>query len=193
MRRRRKKESKVTFLIITGCAGSGKTTLGKTLSRRLGYTYVDKDTATETFTDFILKTDGERESKFYCESVRPIEYRTVINLCKDNLILGNSVVLTIPFIEQIQDYSKWEQIIKELNLDFSNINIKFIWIKHNELLEYDRIKERGSSRDKYKLDHWEEYSSNLKNVKPDAKYDVFIYDNSYVSRTQLDNVVRWML
>lgn len=190
---RKKEESKNTFLIITGCAGSGKTSLGKTLARRLGYAYVDKDTVTELFTNFILKSECERESKLYCKSVKPIEYRTVLDLCKENLVLGNSVVLTIPFIEQIQNYSKWEQIIKELDLDPSNINVKFIWIKHNESLEYDRIKERGSCRDKYKLEHWEEYSSNLNDIKPDIKYNAFIYDSSYSNETQLNNVISWIL
>lgn len=49
-----KKKVKTKFIIISGFAGSGKTTIGKELSRVLGYMYVDKDTLTTRYTDYIL-------------------------------------------------------------------------------------------------------------------------------------------
>lgn len=43
-----KSPKKRQLVIITGCAGSGKTTIGKTLAQKLGYCYIDKDTVTRS-------------------------------------------------------------------------------------------------------------------------------------------------
>ena len=74
-----KRDGKAKFVIITGCAGSGKTSLGERVSREMGWTYIDKDTVTRDFTDFILEDKGksksDRESDLYCNEIRPIEYK----------------------------------------------------------------------------------------------------------------------
>ena len=105
---------KKQLIIITGCAGSGKTTIGKKLAQQLEYAYVDKDTVTRDYTDFILKKlgsfEGDRESELYKNFILPIEYRVTLNLCREILENGSNVVLTIPFISQIKDYLKWIEL-----------------------------------------------------------------------------------
>lgn len=145
------KKEKTTFLIITGCAGSGKTTLGKTLAKKLHWTYIDKDTITRDFTDMFLlnkgKSKDDRESDIYCNEIRPVEYKSTFTVCQENLDLGNSVILTIPFIEQIRDYSKWLDMINEYGLNLENISTKFIWINHDENGELSRLTKRAAERD----------------------------------------------
>ena len=190
------KETK--FVIITGCAGSGKTSLGERISRELGWTYIDKDTVTRDFTDYILvendKGKGDRESDLYCDIIRPIEYKITFKVCEENLKLGNSVILTIPFIAQIKDYSKWTEMIDEFGIDLSGVTIKFIWINHNAGNEYDRIKSRNAERDGYKIAHWEEYARKIADISPDIKYNAYRYanDSSSADEIYVKDVIEWI-
>lgn len=192
------KKEKITFLIITGCAGSGKTTLGKALAKKLHWTYIDKDTITRDFTDMFLlnkgKSKDDRESDIYCNEIRPVEYKNTFTVCQENLDLGNSVILTIPFIEQIRDYSKWLDMITEYGLNLENISTKFIWINHDENGELTRLTKRAAERDGYKLRHWADYLKNLKDIKPDSKYSAYIFDNNSVSANELyiEDILKWI-
>lgn len=188
--------NKPRLVIITGCAGAGKTTLGKKISKELNYTYIDKDTVVNSFTDFILElkenSNSSRESDLYCNVLRPIEYKTVFKLCKENLELNNSVILSIPFISQITNYSKWLDIKNEFNFN----NEKFVWINHNEGNEYARLLKRNSKRDIYKLKNWEEYIENLGDIKPDNGYNSFCFDNvnsnTEYYKSQYKDLIQWL-
>lgn len=167
------------LIIITGCAGSGKTTIGKELARDLGYTYIDKDTVTRDFTDFVLErsgsSKGDRESNLYREELLPIEYKTTFKLCREILDNGCNVIVTIPFISQIRDYSKWEEIRAEAKI--KSHEVRFVWIEHNLETEHENIKKRGAERDNYKLAHWENYSAGIEGIAPAEEYQAYIYTN----------------
>lgn len=184
------------LIIITGCAGSGKTTIGKELARELGYTYVDKDTVTREFTDYILERSGssktDRESDLYRGEILPIEYKTTFKLCREILDTGCNVILTIPFISQIQDFSKWNVIKKEAKI--KRHKVRFIWIKHDIETEYVNVKNRGAERDQYKLAHWEQYSESVNGLEPAKEYDAYIYTNdcNIDLFTALTDVKKWI-
>jgi len=192
------REKKTPFVIITGCAGSGKTSLGEKIARTLRWTYVDKDTVTRGFTDYILvekgKSCGDRESDLYCRDIRPIEYRITFKVCEENLRLGNPVILTIPFIAQIRDYCKWIDMITEFGMDLTEVDIKFVWINHNEGGEFARITRRGAARDGYKLRHWEEYAKGIDGISPDERYCAYCYDNDSYTADEMyvKDVIAWI-
>jgi predicted kinase len=191
-------KDRVTFVIITGCAGSGKTSLGKKIARETGWTYIDKDTVTRDFTDFILvdkgKSKSDRESDVYCNEIRPVEYQITFKVCDENLRLGNSVILTIPFIAQIQDYGKWQEMVQEYGLDLDDVVVKFVWINHDEGSEYTRVTKRNADRDGYKLQHWEEYTRGLEGITPAKEYDAYLYDNDSTSADEIyvKDVIEWI-
>ena len=191
------KSSKVRKLvIITGCAGSGKTTVGKTLAQKLGYCYIDKDTVTREFTDFILErsgsSKGDRESQLYRGEILPIEYSVTFKLCREILDNGSNVVLTIPFISQIQDFSKWEEIRTAARI--RNKEVKFIWIEHNIETEKANLVSRDAARDKYKLEHWEEYAKSVEGICPADEYQAYIYTNDCNINldTAVEEVEKWI-
>lgn len=191
-------KTKTTLLIITGCAGSGKTSLGEKIAKELNWTYIDKDTVTRGFTDFILvrngKSKSDRESDLYCDDIRPIEYEITFKVCDENLRLGNSVVLTIPFIAQIRDFSEWESLIDRFGLDFDDVNVKFVWINHDPGSEYTRITKRGAERDGWKLSNWDRYCSNMEGIYPDAGYQAYCFDNDSVSADaiKVEGIIEWI-
>jgi predicted kinase len=184
------------LVIITGCAGAGKTTIGKTLAQKLGYCYIDKDTVTREYTDFILERSGsskcDRESRLYRSEILPIEYSVTFKLCREILDNGCNVVLTIPFISQIQDYSKWEEIKSVSRI--RNIDVKFIWIEHNIETEKENLISRDADRDKYKLEHWDEYSKSVDGLYPADEYEAYIYTNDCNINLEIavEEVIKWI-
>lgn len=189
---------KPTFVIITGCAGSGKTSLGEAIAKNKHWTYIDKDTVTRDFTDYILmdkgKAKSDRESPIYCNDIRPIEYKLTFKVCQENLRLGNSVILTIPFVAQIRDYQKWIEMIEEYGLDLDGVSVKFVWINHDEGGEYTRVTKRAAERDGYKLEHWDEYLAGLEGIAPDNRYEAYRFDNDSASADELyiEDVLEWI-
>lgn len=190
-------DGKKQLIIITGCAGSGKTTVGKAISKELRYAYVDKDTVTRDFTDFILKelgsTEGDRESAIYKEKVLPIEYRITLKLCREILENGSNVVLTIPFISQIGDYSKWVNLRQDAKLGL-DIEVKFVWIEHNIDTEKANIIKRNAARDQYKMAHWDEYADSVEGIVPAQEYRAFPYVNDCEANLSeaIKEVLEWI-
>lgn len=188
---------KKQLIIITGCAGSGKTTIGKKLAQQLEYAYVDKDTVTRDYTDFILKKlgsfEGDRESKLYKNFILPIEYRVTLKLCREILENGSNVVLTIPFISQIKDYLKWIELYNNAKFK-ADTQFKFIWIEHNIETEKANIKKRNASRDKHKIEHWDEYAESVNGIAPAAEYKAYNYVNDCEINQNgaLDEVIAWI-
>ncbi len=193
-----RKKTKTKFVLITGCAGAGKTTLGQELIKKLHYLYVDKDTLTRKFTDLILEYNGsskeDRESDFYCSKVRPIEYEIAIDFCLENLKLGNNVMLIMPMISYITNYETFNQLINIDNLKKLGIQVKIIWLEHDEELEYKRILNRHAERDKNKLNNWQEYLKSVENIQPDKLLNTYNFHNKSqgIKKEDLQKMIKWI-
>ncbi len=190
-------QQKKKLIIITGCAGAGKTTIGTALAKNIKYTYIDKDTVTREFTDYLLiklgSFEGDRESEQYTNDILPMEYRTTFKLCREILENGSNVVLTIPFISQIRDIKKWEEIKKDVKIK-DDIDVKFIWIKHNIDTEKKSIINRGAKRDQYKIEHWDWYADSVEGIEPDEKYGAYLFVNDYDVNLNdsLEEIIKWI-
>lgn len=185
------------LIIAAGCAGSGKTTIGKELAKQLGFVFVDKDTATREYTDFILTElgsfEGDKESELYKTHILPIEYRVTFRICKDILDSGRSVIVAIPFISQIKDWSNWLAIKESAGIG-SNVKTLFLWIEHNIEAERKNIIRRGAIRDTYKIQHRDEYAKSVENIHPAAEYNAYVYVNDRDIRSSgiLDGIREWV-
>lgn len=161
-----------TLFVMAGCAGAGKTTLGKRLARELDLAFIDKDTVANDFTDFILGNDGSRESEYYVKEIRPLEYLSTFRLCHELLECGKSVVVAVPFISEIRDYDKWKDLACRTGLE--NVNTVFVWIEHDEEREYQNLIKRNAVRDQYKIKYWKEYCQAVASIEIDERYNVNI-------------------
>lgn len=152
---------KTTLFIIAGLPGSGKTTIGKEISKILKATFIDKDTISNQFTELILKISGfspnDRESPFYLNEVRDIEYQTMLDIAFENIKCGNSVVCSAPFIKELKS-DDWIIEIKR-KADMLNTSVSIVWIDADVEKTKDRIISRKSDRDDWKLKNWPEYSN----------------------------------
>lgn len=170
---------KPKLIVIAGCAASGKTTIAQHLAKLMRATYIDKDDATRRFTDLVLKLHGlppyDRESEFYVSRVRDTEYDTMFAVAKGNLLLGNDVVVSAPFLNVIEDAAQWEE--RRYPVSNPEYDVILIWIAHDVETEHARMIERAAIRDGNKLQHWDEYVESVKDMVPDAAYGAIVIDN----------------
>lgn len=201
-----------TLLVIAGCAGAGKSTLGREIASRNHWVYIDKDTLTMDMSDFILDElgknmkprrqpsdkeyvgKGDRESETYVTKIKPLEYRTCFKACVDNLSCDNSVVLVIPFVNQLCDINEWDKL-KLLFPILRSVNSKFVWIQHKGgAKERQNLLQRKSERDSWKLTHWRDYLQTLTDIdsKIDPNYHPFMFDNTAPFDTEVAKVLNWL-
>ena len=175
------------FILITGFAGSGKTTFAKALAKKINAVYINKDTVSTIFTEFILSAkhldEYSREGWFYQTNIKELEYHTCFDICDENLSLGQTVILDIPFISHLRQYENSFSLFDKLPFP---CKIKIVFMSHNLENERKRIIERQAKRDEYKIRNWKYYSDTIEDFEIDKRYNV-IEVNSYDK--PLENVV----
>lgn len=175
-----------SITIVIGEAGVGKSAVGKLIAKEKNYTYIDKDTATISLTEQYLgessptKNKHDRDSAFYLETVRPLEYKSILALAFEYIELGNNVVLTAGFELEIQD-ENWLQtnpdIIKIRAL--ADLNVVMVTVDKQTLL--NRLITRNELRDTWKLNNWETYLKQVAATKitwNDTDFTKLSFDNS---------------
>jgi dephospho-CoA kinase len=186
--KKKKQPQKPKLIIISGLAGSGKTTIGKILAKKLNYLYLDKDTLTRGFVDLLLEQKGigkeDRESEFYLKTINPIEYSTLLRVALENIDIESGVILSAPFIQQILNPSYFTSVL-ESNFSFNNIIIKIVWISTNRDTERMRLIDRDALRDKNKLANWALYCESVKDIKPHPNHNAYTYVNT---DSKVDNI-----
>lgn len=172
------------LILIGGAPGSGKTYIGKELSRRVGL-FVDKDTVSRFFAEPMLKLLGshsdDRESETYLAHVRNIEYETMMKHALENLEGGHSVICSAPFIREFND-EQWLDDI-QLEAELLDAEVVKVWIHVDPATARERIIARGAGRDLWKLANWDAYISGIPQSAPSP--DMLVIDNSRVPATPL--------
>ena len=133
-----------------GVAGSGKTTLAKQILRRLWAVYLDNNHIADAF--FPQTRSGRAYEQF-----RPHVYRVLYVIAEANLKVGNTVLLDVPHVKEVQ-LSEWRRFIKRLAAQTKS---KLIVIRCacSETVLRARLKSRGEKRDRWKIAHWKEFLS----------------------------------
>lgn len=180
------------LILICGFAGAGKTTIGKALAKKLGYAFVDKDTISEDFTDYILAKNGEsktgRESFLYSAEINRLEYVTGLKVCKDIIENGINVVGAFPLALQIESYEKWKLLTILAGIPF-DIDIKFIWIKHDIEQEKINLFARKSKKDKNKLANWDDYAASIDGLQIDKEFNCIEIENNAPADVVAQNII----
>ena len=160
-------------ILIGGYAGSGKTELGRILARETGWPMLDKDTLTRPVVEGALellgKSPHDRESDTYVQSIRPREYEALIAAANENLECGNSVILTAPFIRELND-AAW---INRTQAGFAALNadVNLVWVYCDVETMHTYVRRRGAARDAAKLADWDGYMAGIDiDFRPAAPY-----------------------
>lgn len=150
-------------VLVGGYAGSGKTELGRILARETGWPMLDKDTLTrpvvEAALEFIGHSPNDRESSDYLHKIRPREYEALAAAAHENVMCGNSVIVTAPFIREFND----EAWIKRTQAAYSDMGAKtvLVWLYCDTDVMHTYVRRRGAARDAVKLANWSTYIAGI--------------------------------
>ena len=152
------------LILFAGHAGTGKSTLAKKalplIIERTGedFFFLDKDTVYGAFSAHVMKlttqNPNDRDSPFYLENLRDWEYRGLIDIARENLLLGVNVILVGPFSREIQSGNMFNP--EALGVP-AQTKISIAWIDLQEQEAKTRMEKRNDPRDEWKLAHWDEY------------------------------------
>ena len=152
------------LILFAGHAGTGKSTLAKLalplISQKTGedFFFLDKDTAYGQYTaQVMLLTTGDandRDSPFYLDNLRDLEYSGLLDIVRENLSLNVNVILVGPFSKEIQSGKMFDPA--EMNLPI-NTHIRIAWIELEHEEARRRMQLRADPRDDWKMNHWTDY------------------------------------
>lgn len=184
------------LIFFCGHAGAGKTTLAKRavplLHRLTGESFclIDKDTLYGEFSSKVMGlltgNADDRDSPTYLDNLRDQEYSGMIDVARENLELDVNTVLVGPFSREVKSRLVFDPAAMRIPTVTA---ISLVWVVLDEETARQRITERGDHRDRYKLEHWDEYRT--RRFQPDpAKYpEVLLYDNTNFQQQEFDALV----
>jgi predicted kinase len=132
-------------VLVSGAAGTGKTTLAAALAPRLGAALIDLDVATGPLTTVVSELVGASDlsDPRIAGLTRAPRYETLFALAEDNLRAGTPVVLVAPFtIERTAD--GWNAVARRLGAPV----LVWLHVPEGELIA--RLRRRDAARDSAK-------------------------------------------
>jgi predicted kinase len=138
-------------ILVCGAPGSGKSTVGALVARRLRAALLDLDTATASLTAVISALHGtdDLDEAELVRLTRAARYEALSALAEDNLAVGVSVVLVAPFTTERRDPRAWEHLRRRMAGSGGDACMVWLRIPADEVLR--RVEQRGAARDLAKL------------------------------------------
>jgi predicted kinase len=183
-----------TLILGAGISGSGKTVIMTEVARNvLNSVYISKDTINESFLatvnpsskgNHIYNLDGQpilRNSDYYSRNVKFQSYHCMMELAKDNLVLGKHPIVEGNYTKEIQN----GYIDEILNPFFISVphRTKLIFCHADEENIRKRLQDRNSLRDAEKLKSEESWQAFLKS-QPILPVELERYDHVKVDTTE---------
>lgn len=181
------------LILVTSPPASGKTHVSKQLAKRLkNIVYLDKD-ALIPLSNRVFIVAGEeinRSSDFFEANVRNYEYDAILDIGMEALEYNDLVLINAPFTREIRD----EQFISSLKRRLADIGarLSLIWVVTDIEVCHQRMIERNSDRDTWKLEHWDEYIATRDYKTPDlpSLEDCLIIFNNSSDKEFEESMVR---
>ena len=174
------------LVFFVGGAGAGKTTLAKALAKRRGVSILDMDTVLRPAAVALMTEAGldpnDRDSSRYKTLCRDLGYRITMDAALENIAIGGDIFVIGPFTKETETPDWIEQELSAIGASLVDVDVKVVFVYlQDDKLHYERIVQRGSVLDQYKLDNWSEFSRSL--VKRELKWRipasyVLYFDNS---------------
>jgi predicted kinase len=133
--------------MITGPAGSGKSTLGRALAERLGAATVDLDDAAADVVARYRALHSEVTEAEALSLLREERYAVVAESARDLITEGQvpAVVLIAPFTSEISSLERWQSWVRDLGVPEERAHLVWLLITPDERLR--RLAARGATRD----------------------------------------------
>ena len=169
--------SSPALILLAGGPGAGKTSIGRALARAIPMSVLlDKDVIASPWLDPVLArlNNGkvDRDSRVYWETLRPLEYSSLLAAAYDNLAIGKTAIVVAPLAPELRERVWLERVAATVAATAASTSVAtaatssatgaarllVIWIATTADDAHQRITERADSRDKWKLLHWKEFT-----------------------------------
>ncbi|SFM17356.1 AAA domain-containing protein [Gracilibacillus orientalis] len=175
------------LVFFVGVAGTGKTTVAEKISEHIPCAFLDRDTVGGRFVERFLEMKDldpkDRDSQFYKENLRDLEYDTTKDICIENLRVGQNVFMISPFTTELKNKDWIEKVIADSGKTKEEVDVKVVVVTLEDIEQQrKRIADRGTERDTWKLENWDSYETRVDFV-PTVNWDIpkeniDIFDNS---------------
>ena len=159
------------LILVTSPPACGKTFISKQLAKALNHVvYLDKDTLIPLSKQIfaVAHQPYDRSSAFFQQNIRDYEYDCVLALAMEALDYDDIVLINAPFTQEVRDnafIAPFTQEIRDLDyittlraeLKKKQAELVVIWVDTNPEVCHQRMIDRASDRDMWKLNHWDEY------------------------------------
>lgn len=140
----------LALVVLAGAAGTGKTTLGRALARRLGGALLDLDTVTGPLTEALLEcAAGDPlgyDTPFARDVARGLRYRTLTATALDVVGCGSAAVAAAPWTRELRDPGWYRDLAERVRgLD---ARLAVVHLRCDERVRQDRLAARGLARDR---------------------------------------------
>lgn len=171
------------LILVTSPPACGKTFISKALAERLQHVvYLDKDTLIP-LSKQIFKAAGEpynRSSDFFEENIRDYEYECIVEIALEALTYDDIVLINAPFSREIRNMDYINDL--KLKLKEKSATLVVVWVETSPDIVHERMIERNSDRDTWKLEHWDEYLATCNFAIPKSLDDPKIKDDLLIFR-----------
>jgi tRNA uridine 5-carbamoylmethylation protein Kti12 len=147
------------LILVSAPPASGKTYVSMELAKNLKHVvYLDKDTLVplSNVVFNVANEPNDRNGPFFEKYLRDVEYQVILNLALDALKYDNIVLINAPFTKEIHDSAYLAALRKELKEDYG-AHLAIIWVVCDVEIVHQRMMERNSPRDTFKLADWDAY------------------------------------
>ena len=182
------------LILFAGHAGTGKSTLAKKalplLIEKTGedFFFLDKDTAYGAFSAHVMElttqNPNDRDSPFYLDNLRDWEYQGLIDIARENLLLGVNVILVGPFSLEIESGKMFDA--QKLGIP-PQTSIQIAWIDLEELEAKSRMEKRADPRDEWKLTHWQQYAK--RRTEPPTHVALHRFQNRILNESDFEKLI----
>lgn len=175
------------LILVTSPPASGKTYIAKKLAEELCHVvYLDKDTLIKLSKQIFIIAGEEynRSSDFFNENIRDYEYETIVAIALEALNYDDIVLINAPFTKEIRDLNyikNLKAILKE-----KNASLVVIWVETSIDVTQQRMIERNSDRDTWKLANWDEYIAGINFDIPIALDNPYVKDDLLIFKNSSD-------
>ena len=187
-----------TLILVAGGPGAGKTSIGRALARAIPTAVLlDKDVIASPWLDPVLSclNDGEvdRDSRVYWETLRPLEYASLLAAAYDNLMIGKTAIVVAPLGPELRNRD-WIGTVAATAAS-SAARLLIIWVATAIDDAHQRMALRRDSRDAWKLAHWDDFAKREPYAEPEPieGIDWLVLHNDRSSRIDdlVGRVLQW--
>jgi hypothetical protein len=130
----------------------------------------------------------DRDSPTYLQHLRDQEYSGLLDITRENIEIGNHVILVGPFTREILAGKFFQPT--QLGMP-ANTVCRVAWIDLSSAEAKRRIEARNDKRDQWKLANWETYMK--RRVEPPSHPALMRLDNGSFDAAKFDVLLEFLL